>query len=391
MKNKKGFISMTLVYSFFIVFLFLMLAIISVYKEKNNFMEAIDDQIIKDIAITKSQKSSLLNKLLVDNVSMSYESITNISYPANSILKNGNGLFYIDYSTNSSNSNEILNIIDEDNNGYSSKIYFFRGEVNNNYVVFGRKFTRGSDGYIVESSIKRMCWKIVRTNENGSIRLAYSGIYNGTKCEKDSALIKEKYADSSYVYTYQEGDGITLSNARSTLDEWYKNTNFLYSSNLKYSTCSDPTTCETVKNLQSYMSDAIFCNNNNFPLGSPSFKCQKTENRYSLSQYNFGESTSNTALTYPVGLLTKDDVAYAGGALGAFNAKFYLNYGTDYWTMSPSENTTPNKLYYVTSKGDIQSGNVNNIFALIPVVTIKQSVSVDSGSGYSDDPYILGE
>ena len=48
-KNKRGFISMTLVYTFLIIFLFLMLAILSTYNTKNKYLEAIDSKVDDDI------------------------------------------------------------------------------------------------------------------------------------------------------------------------------------------------------------------------------------------------------------------------------------------------------------------------------------------------------
>ncbi|NLC47989.1 MAG: hypothetical protein GX758_01335, partial [Tenericutes bacterium] len=49
MKNKNGFISMTLVYTFLILFLFLMLGIMTSYAQKNKFLTAIYDKIKNDI------------------------------------------------------------------------------------------------------------------------------------------------------------------------------------------------------------------------------------------------------------------------------------------------------------------------------------------------------
>ena len=43
--NKKGFISMTLVYTFLVLFLFLMLSVMHAYSEKNKFLDTIDDKI----------------------------------------------------------------------------------------------------------------------------------------------------------------------------------------------------------------------------------------------------------------------------------------------------------------------------------------------------------
>lgn len=51
MKNKKGFISMTLVYTFLILFLFLLLSILAAYNRKNGYLETIDLKIKKEVKL----------------------------------------------------------------------------------------------------------------------------------------------------------------------------------------------------------------------------------------------------------------------------------------------------------------------------------------------------
>src|SRR5574344_2284818 len=50
MKNKNGFISMTLVYTFLILFLFLMLAILNAYTQKNKYFDGLTDGVNKDLS-----------------------------------------------------------------------------------------------------------------------------------------------------------------------------------------------------------------------------------------------------------------------------------------------------------------------------------------------------
>ena len=49
MKEKNGFISMTLVYTFLILFLFLMLGIMNAYTQKNKYLDAVDNKIKSDV------------------------------------------------------------------------------------------------------------------------------------------------------------------------------------------------------------------------------------------------------------------------------------------------------------------------------------------------------
>ena len=66
-KNKNGFISMTLVYTFLVIFLFLMLAILNTYIQKDKYLEAINTIIDEDIAKSQGIKSTLLGKILEEN------------------------------------------------------------------------------------------------------------------------------------------------------------------------------------------------------------------------------------------------------------------------------------------------------------------------------------
>ena len=63
-KKKSGFISMALVYTFLVIFLFLMLAILRTYIEKDKFLETINSQINEDINKDKQSRSFALSKML---------------------------------------------------------------------------------------------------------------------------------------------------------------------------------------------------------------------------------------------------------------------------------------------------------------------------------------
>ena len=66
--------------------------------------------------------------------------------------------------------------------------------------------------------------------------------------------------------------------------------------------------------------------NRNASHKTPSLQCPREEDEFSVS---------NGKLTYPVALLTIDEVAMAGGVNGQKNSLFYLYTGQSYWTLSP--------------------------------------------------------
>ena len=62
--NKKGFISMTLVYTFLVLFLFLMLSVMHAYSEKNKFLDTIDDKIDLRLTTPTNYGITILQALL---------------------------------------------------------------------------------------------------------------------------------------------------------------------------------------------------------------------------------------------------------------------------------------------------------------------------------------
>ena len=59
MKNKNGFISMTLVYTFLILFLFLMTGILTSYNQRNKYYDIIEEQIKSEMNLDSEDEISL--------------------------------------------------------------------------------------------------------------------------------------------------------------------------------------------------------------------------------------------------------------------------------------------------------------------------------------------
>lgn len=398
---------MALVYAFLIIFLFIMLAIINSYSDKNKFLEAIDDKINVDIGVDIDGKSTLLNKILEDNVALS---TTNINFSSIANTVNGRGLFF-----------------ETDDDG--KRTYFFRGEVSNNYIIFGREFENNED-----LKGKKICWRILHTNEDNSIRLLYSGLLDDNGyCSDSQTYIADNIAynsksdDNAYVgYTYGEANQTTFLNThyyvdkvinelntsisqeslvKKEIDMWYKNNTDLYLyNNLVYGD-------EETNLRDNYIADAKFCadrsiKDDNSGYGQistiyggmnrissnqkPTYDCS-LEDSYSLSVSEGGTNTNIYALSTPVGLLTVDEVRYAGGAITASNNKYFLYNGKSYWTMSPHSYSTSSgaNVFYISSNGSISSQRTTNLAAIRPVISIKSDTLIDRGTGYMEDPYVV--
>lgn len=405
MKNKNGFISMALVYTFLILFLFIMLAILSCYKDKNKFLSAINDRVNIDIGASKDGKNTLFNKMLEDNIATP---TTNLDFSNIATSSNGRGLFYEDDET-------------------KGRMYFFRGNVSNNYVLFGREFKDKED--VVGNKI---CWKILHTDNNDSIKLIYSGVLqdDGSCNSKSNGIGNSKFNensnDNAYVgysyggekqdnyssthhYIVEEGANIkTDSTIKGKLESWYmNNTNLASYTNLIY---GNDTSVDIKDN---YVADTVFCNdrkvsdNNIYGFKQvvtkyesrnridskikPTIYCESQNDAYSLSTTVGGLNGTNSAIVYPIGLITVDEVRYAGGALGKSNSTYYLNNSNKYWTMSPDGYYSDGaKLFIVESNGSISSTLSNTENVILPVIALKKNTLVDRGTGYYDNPYIIG-
>ena len=105
-------------------------------------------------------------------------------------------------------------------------------------------------------------------------------------------------------------------------------------------------------------------------------------------------------MLYPVGLVTAQDVVlaggyfndstdlYKGGAAGFKNKKYYM-YNTDnkYWTMTAADTSHP---IYVDENGTLKYGEYSSAeYDIIPVISLKANVFVESGNGSSTSPYIV--
>ena len=282
--------------------------------------------------------------------------------------------------------------------------YYFRGAVEKNYVYFANKY-----------------WRIIRINGDGTIRMIYAGTSAHDNGYDDSSIkdtsigtsaFNNDYNDNAYVgymygtpgsSTYAETHANTNdSTIKEYIDNWYLNNLSSYSS---------------------YIADAIYCNDRSVtPVDSfaemsltgtgigtedtaysdltrnwinhtPSLNCTNNNDRFTTSS-----TLGNGKLTYPVGLITIDEVAMAGGVTYDVvnssyitNTDYYLYTGYWYWTMTPDDFAGGfADVDNVDNDGGLGSGDgVNDYGAVRPVVSLK-SDAITGGSGTSNDPFVVG-
>ncbi len=291
----------------------------------------------------------------------------------------------------------------EDDYGMS---YYYRGAVDNNYVKFG-------DFY----------WRIIRINGDGSLRILYdgtqgyaNGVSNTGRLAYTNKLFNTRYNDAKYVgwmfggaqgtastSKSQAQTNTTNSDIKTLVDSWYK---------------------ENIveKNLSDKVSDTLFCNDRSTPgkeetglsndtgLGygrnvtaygaiartnrwntdlskvNPIFTCPQKNDAFTVSDENKG----NGDLTYPVGLITADEILAAGSGkyYATATSSGYLYKGSWYWSLSP---------YYINGSIAVvfnSSGRIGGMAvyevtgAVAPVINLKSDyVQTMIGDGTINNPY----
>ena len=259
----------------------------------------------------------------------------------------------------------------EDNLGTS---YYFRGNVENNYILFAGFY-----------------WRIIRINGDGSIRI----IYDGTTPHENGESSTDRHIGTSiynsannysyYVgYTYTstqrpsiQNDG-TSSTIKEILDNWYSEHLQQYDSFIVNTPgfCNDRNTANNVtwtanQNFQYVTYERLVTNK------TPTLKCENILDLY----------------TTKIGLITADEAAMAGGVVGTNNTNYYLYTGQYYWTMSPydSHGSSRSNLFRIDSSGNLDSYSSTNItLSVRPVINLSPNSTL-SGIGTIFNPYVLSD
>ena len=118
---------------------------------------------------------------------------------------------------------------------------------------------------------------------------------------------------------------------------------------------------------------------------TPSITCNKND-AFTVNE----SSAGNGKLTYPIGLITSDEIMMAGGKGGTANDTYYLKTGADYWSLSPYGGITiVADGWVVYSTGGLIDGYVRVACGVRGLVSLKPGTRISSGIGTVADPYII--
>ncbi len=303
--------------------------------------------------------------------------------------------------TSNKNTTEALLASTEDDYGTS---YYFRGAVKNNYVQFANK-----------------CWRIVRINGDGSVKLvlhndntsnasspcassnnsttAAFARYSGSSY---TSVFNSNYNDNAYIgfmYGATGASDYASTHANTNKSDILKNLETWYTNNLT--------------SYESKLADTIWCNDKSTVSGGlgygtnatnygaynrlastkqPTLKCPNDNNGGKLSKFTVDDTINgNGDLTYKIGLLTADEIAFAGSIAYTYNRSTYLqeNTGTTWWwSLSPSFFDGSYAFVWSVYSGILSYNYVGNYDGLRPVISLISSTNV-TGDGTSENPYVV--
>ena len=110
-----------------------------------------------------------------------------------------------------------------------------------------------------------------------------------------------------------------------------------------------------------------------------------------MRQFTVENNAGNKALTYPIGLITYDELMYAGINYRKANKYSYVSSNILYWTMSPSQFYKDNGLAIGTlNHGErIMFNSVDYGRYVKPVINLKPDVKLSGGIGTVNNPYVV--
>ena len=382
-------------------------------------------------------------KIYVENVNCSTEDGSSVKKGYETILADNGGAASMTTLT----STDFANVTTASDKGmYKAQddlgtSYYFRGAADNNWVKYG-KYTKdmyncnsgtisatdtGNSCIKIASKGDDMYWRIIRINGDNSIRMIYAGTYapdantkvtltesgnfdddgyviEGQKTSVGYSKFNPNYNSAEYVgymYTIGEQHGnSTDSTIKTYLDNWYANYTDLNKTGTKITDqiyCNDRTASTsdvaysttnytTLTSWNSTDTEYYYGANGrvwNNPK-SPDYKCPVASDKFTTTT-----AKGNGKLSYPVGLITADEITFAGLPAGKTNNSFYLYTGDYYWVGSPGAfDDGRSGEFYVNDGGYLDFDFVSNGLGARGVVSLS-SESKLLGSGTYNDVYTI--
>lgn len=287
--------------------------------------------------------------------------------------------------------------------------YYFRGNVENNYVYFANFY-----------------WRIIRINGDGTLRLIYAGTEPHENGYDDYAIgntvLSNENGNYDYVFndaaddityvgymtgtvgasTYTEANSNTTdSSIKTVLDTWYRDNLMGYDGLIADTIYCNDRSMRDINAGDTYDGGNITYNYvERIGTLTPTLKCTNKNDKFTISS-----SIGNGKLTYPIGLPTADEIWMSGVNAVSSTLTSYIENNTSFWTMTPYEydgNTYmaiymfSNSYSWIDSNSRTSRSHSNvsvdynsNFIGIRPVISVHPS-GLSGGSGTMDDPFNIG-
>ena len=263
-------------------------------------------------------------------------------------------------------------------------------------AVYGNDVHWDGSKYILVDTIESSDWNI--DQDKIAQKYHYTCFSMDNSCSSVYYIHSFDEVELSYL-TLEEGKNIedakeemftniTDSNIKQIIDNWYKDNLLSYAN---------------------YLEDTVWCSNRNFYLGGLKSKDEMLLDRSYFDSYknNVDQSTptltcsindsftvdsknGNGNLTYPIALLTADEVTLAGHGYYSGTMNSYLSVGQYWFLMSPYSFNSPANVFGINSDGNLADYYyVGDSFGIRPSISLSSNVYIESGDGTSIDPYIV--
>ena len=258
---------------------------------------------------------------------------------------------------------------DDTKSNFGFPTYYYRGAVENNYVQMGEYY---KDIYTTINGVKLqvanandpILWRIVRINEDGSIK-----------------LITDKSITENEVYSTLDNPCFYYSELEYNIDYFTSDLRNNYKDKLQ-----NITTCHDIRNVTESGSPSMQRISSN----NPTFVCpdDDTEEKY-LCNKNYYNSFFGT--------ISADEAIFSGALYGGEGSTYLAN-ETETWTTTPSQYYGYNSdtgqdeeiIMYTIINNHIDFWRYRDKEATVrAAINLKSDVLINSGNGTKDSPYII--
>lgn len=342
---------------------------------------------------TSQYQLSLAQKIYNDNQKIASRTNFTTAFSEETTGK----IFYTSANTeNVCKSSNNLTYVSGSGNSSICKTYYFAGNTTNNYVSFADNI-----------------WKIVRINEDESVRLLFDHkILNSSNLPvslRGYINMPQSYsscAGTNECLGYYNPQTITVTN--------YETATTNERSNAISWTIRQWVSNSSINDYLSYISKtAIYCNDRSIISGdgygnaptiysgynriitnkSPQFKCTQTNDKFtwSTTSSNGIANYGNGKLSVGVALLTADELMYSGkiyngGALNYMDSQYAR--WSSWYTMTPKDfNSYATVFTNSATNNGIAALVTNSYVGLRPALSLKSCVKYTKGNGTESSPY----